>query len=340
MAGPEVKKPAAPAKKERGEYRRQLLAPILVLAVFILVRVSGLIDSKLTRESEHAAVILLEILIFMLPSAAYLAYTRNTSGLRIRLFGIGHLLLILSAVLMTESGSVLLNCLTGGYEELSRNYDLWGIFISKSGTGAADTVYIILAYALLPAICEEFVFRAVLCREYERRSIAAALFLPALFFAMLHFDIRRFPAFFLAGTVFAITMYASRSVLAAVAVNFFCNLISLFSKPYMKSLWDLGGEKFFFFLITAVFLLFGFVFFAEAARLYRRYAAGGFSDSYREMIPPPPSPSEAEGGKANYPLQLAARHPAIAATLSALLSPTALLCYIFFAAVVLLSTGV
>ena len=329
-----------PEKANRsGEYRRQLAAPLLVLAVFVLLRLSGLIDARLTRENEYAAVILLQILVVMLPASVYLALTRNTSGLRVRPFGVGHLLLILSAVLMIESGSILLNCLTGGYETLSRSYDLWGIFVSKNSGGAAGAIYLILAYALLPAVCEEFVFRSILCREYERRSTVAAVLMPSLFFAMLHFDIRRFPAFFLAGVIFSVTMYSSRSVLASVAVHLCCNLLSLFSRTYMRTLWDLGGEKFFFFIVTAVFLLFGFLFFAEAARLYRNYSAGGYSDSYREMLPPPVTPSEIEGGRADFSLQFAAAHPRIAATVSALLSPTALVCYIFFAAVLLLSAG-
>jgi len=324
------------ATGEDAEYRRQLTAPILVLAVFILLRLSGIIDSRLTRENEYAAVILLEILIFLVPAAIYLALSKNTTGLRLRPFGIGHLLLIVAAVLVIESGSILLNCLFGGYETISQSYDLWGIFISKNDGSASDILYLILAYAILPAISEEFVFRSILCREYEKRSTTAAILMPSLFFAMLHFDLSRFPSFFFAGVILALTMYSSRSVFAAVFVHMGCNLIALFSRSYLVTLYDLGGGGFFVFVMTVIFLLFGFIFFAEASRLYRNYTSGGYSDSYRKMLPPPVTIDEAEINRADPTLVFASKHPRLAATISAFLSPTALICYIFFAVFIML----
>ncbi|MCQ2427038.1 MAG: CPBP family glutamic-type intramembrane protease [Clostridia bacterium] len=317
-------------------YRRQIAAPLLVLAVFALLRLSGVIDMRLTRENEYAAVIMLQVLIFLVPAAVYLAVTKNTVGLRLRPFGIGHLLLILSAILMIQSGSILLNCLFGGYETISQSYDLYGIFISKNDGSLSDGLYLVLAYALLPAFCEEFVFRAILCREYERRSTFAAIFMPAFFFAMLHFDLSRFPAFFFAGLVLALTMYSSRSILASVAVHFGCNMIALFFRNYIVTIYDLGGNSLFVFIMTVIFLLFGFIFFAEAARLYRNYASGGYSDSYREMLPPPVSGTETANGRSDPAQVFASRHPRIAASLAALISPTALLCYLFYTVFILL----
>ena len=268
--------------REGGEYRSHITAPLLVLAVFLLLRLSVYIDSKLTRENEYAAVILLQLMIFVIPAVIYLALTRNTAaGLRIRPVGIGHLLLILSAVIVIESGGVLLNWLINGYDSLVTSYDLWGIFISKTDGSASDTLFLVMAYALLPAVCEELVFRSVLCAEYERRSMFAAVLLPSLFFAMLHFDPARFPAYLGAGLVLTLTLYATRSVLAPVIVHFASNLLSIFSRTYLRTLYDLGGEKLFIFIAAAAFLLFTFLFCAEAARLYRNYSSGDYSDSYR-----------------------------------------------------------
>ncbi|MBQ2512901.1 MAG: CPBP family intramembrane metalloprotease [Clostridia bacterium] len=268
--------------REGGEYRSHITAPLLVLAVFLLLRLSVYIDSKLTRENEYAAVILLQLMIFVIPAVIYLAITRNTAaGLRIRPVGIGHLLLILSAVIVIESGGVLLNWLINGYDSLVTSYDLWGIFISKTDGSASDTLFLVMAYALLPAVCEELVFRSVLCAEYERRSMFAAVLLPPLFFAMLHFDPARFPSYFGAGLVLTLTLYATRSVLAPVIVHFASNLLSIFSRTYLRTLYDLGGEKLFIFIAAAAFLLFTFLFCAEAARLYRNYSSGDYSDSYR-----------------------------------------------------------
>ena len=48
-------------------------APLLVLAVFLLLYSSRLIDTALlTRENEYVAVIVLQLVIFLMPSAFYI----------------------------------------------------------------------------------------------------------------------------------------------------------------------------------------------------------------------------------------------------------------------------
>ena len=49
----------------------------------------------------------------------------------------------------------------------------------------ADTVRLVLAYGLLPAFCEELVFRGIICAEHEKHGILYASAVSALFFAFL-----------------------------------------------------------------------------------------------------------------------------------------------------------
>jgi len=318
----------------QGEYKRQILAPILVLAVFIMIRISGVIDTALTRENEYAAVILLQLLIFLFPAAAYLILTgQNMSGKRLRLFGIGHLLIMVSSLVLLICGTLVINLLCGGYDTLTGGYDLYGVFVAKNDESAGNVIYLVLAYALLPAVCEEFLFRAVLCGEYEKRSTISAILMPALFFAMLHFDFEHFPSLFFAGIVLSLLMYATRTLLAPIIVHLIFNLMSIFGKPYYQTVYDLGGRDFFVFIVTALFLLFAFVFCAEAARLYRYYSDKSVSSSYRDMYPTCDIENVSD---VNPVTAFAARYPRIAATLSSFISPTALVCYVFYFAAVLL----
>lgn len=307
-------------------------APLLVLAVFALLFAGRLIDTALlTRENEYAAVIVLQLVIFLMPAAFYIkALGLDFGRFRLSFFGPGHLLLMISALLSLASGTILIDYLTAGGESLSQNYDLWGVFISKNEGTAANTLYLILAYAALPALCEEFVFRGLLISEYEKRSTTAALLLSSLFFALLHFDIARFPTYFFAGIMLALTLYASRSLLAAMVVHFCHNMIGIFGRPYMQTLADLGGEAFFITLLTAVFLLSTGIFAADAARLYKNYARFDLSSDYRNIDPPyPPASPDAS------PIEeFASKHPRIAATLGSFFSFPALVCYIAYTAAV------
>lgn len=307
-------------------------APLLVLGIFILLLVSRLIDTALlTRENEYIAVIVLQLVIFLLPAAFYIkALGLDFGRFRLSLFGPGHLLLLISALISLTTGTILIEYYTVGGAALEQNYDLWGVFISKNEGTPSSAIYLILAYAGLPAVCEEFVFRGLLISEYEKRSTAAAVLLSSLFFALLHFDIARFPVYFFAGVVLALTLYATRSLVAATVLHFCHNMIGIFGRPYMQTLAELGGDELFMTILTSVFLLFTGIFAADAARLYKNYARFDLSSAYREIYPPyPPADDDSS------PLEeLAARHPRIAATCGAIFSFPSLICYVAYTAAV------
>lgn len=308
-------------------HKRSITAPLAVLAVFLLLFLTRFLEGELlTRENEYVAIIVLQLLIFMLPATIYIKLTSgNASEMRLSPFGLGHLLLIISAIVTISTASLLIRYYTAGYSALSENYDLYGVFISKNDGGVGDTLYLILAYAALPAICEETVFRGLLCAEYQHRSSFSAIFMSSLFFAMIHFDTENFLSLFFAGVVLALTLYATRSLLAPIVVHFCQNLLSVFGRPVIQTVYDLGGEKLFIFIVTALALLFAFIFCSEAARLYRSYARQNLPSDYREL----------DVEESSAPLsqwdEFAKRFPRVSATLGALFSPTALLCYVTYA---------
>ena len=307
-------------------------APLLVLAVFLLLYSSRLIDTALlTRENEYVAVIVLQLVIFLMPAAFYIrALGLDFTRFRISIFGPGHLLLLISGLIALTSGTILIDSYTLGDSAFAANYDLWGVFISKNEGTTQSSLYLILAYAALPALCEEFVFRGLLISEYEKRSSTAAVLLSSIFFALLHFDIERFPTYFFAGLMLALTLYASRSLLAVMVLHFCHNMIGIFGRPYMQTLAELGGDELFMTLLTAVFLLSLGIFTADAARLYKNYARFDLSSDYRTIDPPYP-PTDADSSPLD---EFAAKHPRIAATLGSFFSFPALVCYIAYTAAV------
>lgn len=318
---------------KNGMYKRHYTAPLLVLAIFILMRVAGRIDTVLTRENEYAAGIIMQLLIFLFPAAVYLAVTRQSlKSMRVRIFNFSYLLLLLASLIALISGNLLINYLFGGYDTLTGGYDLYGVFVAKSDGSFADTSYLVLAYAFVPAVCEEFVFRSVLCAEYERRSSLAAIIMPALFFAMLHFELARLPALFFSGVLLGITMYATRSLLGSFAVHFSFNLVSVFGRPVFQTLYDLGGKAFFVFLLTSTFLFSLFIFFAECARFYKNYSEKNMSSEYRTVMPPY---EKNESDRSNPLTNFSAKYPRVTATLSSIFSPTAFICYLFYVIVIL-----
>ena len=282
-------------KKHEGIYRKTakdrtftIHPTVLVLATYVLLLLSKLIDiAVINRENRYYSVVILQMMIFILPGAIWCKFSgeKYVAGLRMRMIKADSLPLILSASLLMASGGMLLGALFGGMESLSESYSLYDTFVASDDGTVSNTIYLILAYAVLPAICEEFVYRGILCREYERGGVTRAVILSSVFFALLHFDLANMPVYLLAGAVLALTLYATRSIFGAILAHFLYNIFGLFGQSYMSNLYMItGSSKLFVFLVAAVCIISAAVFCGEAARLYKLYLFKAYSANYRKPI--------------------------------------------------------
>ena len=279
----------APKKRKSGQKRTIYLQPtVVVLATYVLLLLSKIIDITLiNRENEYFSVVILQMMIFLLPGAIWCMFSGEhyVKRLRLTLPPPSTLPLIISAAIMMISGGVLVSLLFGGLESLSGNFTLYDTFVSKDNGTVPVKLYLVLAYAVIPAICEEFVFRGILCLEYENGGVLRAVVFSSLFFTLLHFDIVNFPVYLLSGAVLAMTLYATRSLLGAMLTHFLYNLFGLFGQPYMNALFNLtGSTNFFIFLVTVLFLVSAIIFCGEAARNYKKYLYRGLSAKYRQPV--------------------------------------------------------
>lgn len=279
----------------------------LILATYLLLLAARIVDaSLLDRGNEYIGVVLLELLIFVLPPAFYIVLRRRTAGrareasppaskglpanktgasvyrpsrlyslrgLRIRIPRSSHILLILSAALALVTGGLLLAIAFGGIDRLGGSFSLYDTFISKNDKTAAGSIYLIFAFALLPAICEEFLFRALLCAELEEGGVLRALIFSSLFFGLLHFNLALLPLYVYSGLVLALTMYLSRSALSSAAAHFLYNLFGIFTRRYVATFYKTTGSLgLFMVILIAAFLLSAALFCFSAGRLCRRYS--------------------------------------------------------------------
>jgi hypothetical protein len=144
----------------QGQTKTVVLQPtVLVLATYILMLLSKLIDfAFINRENEYFSIVMLQMMIFLLPGALWCKFSgeRYTQKLRIKLPAFNTVPLMLSAALALISGGVLISVLFGGLDSLSHNFSLYDTFISKDNGTVGSRLYLLLAFAVLPAICEEF----------------------------------------------------------------------------------------------------------------------------------------------------------------------------------------
>ena len=267
-----------------GEVKPLHVPPVLVLSVFLLLILSRWIEGSLTRRgSEYVGVILLQILIFILPVFLYvqLRGAHFSKRIRLRILRPEHLWFCFCALIVMITGSLLLSILTGGIASLGESFTLYDTFTAHSGGSVWETVYVILAYALLPALCEEPVFRAVLCAEYEGAGVGVSVTVSALFFAMLHFSFPLFPNYFFLGLILAAVLYATRSTLAPILLHLLYNLFCLFGQPYLSAFYVYAGSNdIFLFCLIVLLLLFAAFGAGEARKIYYLYAKANLDSEY------------------------------------------------------------
>jgi membrane protease YdiL (CAAX protease family) len=273
----------------RGRYAASNAATVLVLVIYALLLLSRLIDAAfLSRESEYLSIILLQLLIFPIPAYLYIKLKPRgfVKALRLGRLKLSHLFLLLSATLMLITGCTLLGMLCG-MMTAQPSFTLYDTFASVNDGTVGATVRLILAYGLLPAFCEELIFRGILCAEFEKHGILYASAVSAVFFAFLHFDLTALPVYLFSGMLLALLLYVTRSVIAAMIVHLCYNLFGIFVQAglsgYCKSTGSVGLLVV---LLIALLLLSSAFFCGEVSRILRRRARADLLDDPAEISTP------------------------------------------------------
>lgn len=84
-----------------------------------------------------------------------------------------------------------------------------------------------LLMAVMPAFCEEFVFRGILFGTYKRSKMLPAIFLSAFLFGCMHMNFNQFLYAFALGIYMAFLVEATGSILSSMLAHFVINFTSV-----------------------------------------------------------------------------------------------------------------
>ena len=270
-------------------------ATVLVLSVFVLLQIFRLINFFITsRIAGSILVIPFQIVIFLLP-AYFFAKLKNPaspidyiSKLRMKAPRTHQIPLILSGGLTLVTGCLLIGSLFNGNGGASEGFTLYNAFSSGTDFGFFRAIFLIIAYAVVPAVCEELVFRAILCREFEKYNVIFAIGAGSVFFALLHFNLSQFPVYLFSGILLALSMYATGTVAVPMIMHLIYNVAGLFGQPFLNAFYEVtgGSSGLFLFVIFIVFMLGAALFCSFASKSYLRRAAHS-SMPDRPLLPSP-----------------------------------------------------
>lgn len=305
------------AKTKDLKMKTSVKVPILILVIYFLLALTNSLTT-LWGESQKDVLIsavVMQILVFILPTLFYsrLTHLSFTRKLKLKFFSPGRIVLLISLLGVMICGSLLINLVCYALAGQTGQFSSSSAYALSEQVGGMNPIYVLLAFCLVPAVCEEFVFRGVVLSEYSGDGALTGVILSALLFAMSHFHLLELPSFLFCGIVLAGSVYATKSLYAAILLHFANNLFSIYVAPYIWTVvLEPRGPLFTGFLIATVFLFSLAVSFREAEAAYYEYA---YDPAYADPM------VRTGGGR----------------LLRAIASPTLILCALFFLIVTLMT---
>ena len=292
---------------------------MLVLVIYALMVSSRYINIEALqlKDNIYLAMIILQLLIFVLPTVFYCKLrgkklTKNIASKKLTGHKIGFVASCLGVLIF---GSILLNTASfyifGGAQQTT---SLYNTFNPLNTTSWQNIAYIIISLCVFPALTEEFTFRGVVQTEYSSYGVGVAILMSSLMFSMLHFNLNNFIVYFFCGVVASYTVYVTGSIVSGVILHLMNNMYALF---FEAALWNVikapNSLVFFLFVVSTLFIIFLFLSFSGAERVL--YISGVQGEKS------PPEAEKQEGG--------------IKLLFEALLSPSFIGCVIVFLIVTL-----
>ena len=256
--------------------------PLLLSTVCFAICLITLIIDKLISSvgKEPLAPVILQLVALAIP--AYLAImltsqeksaVRQMRGIGFRALRAEYVFFTLFSALFAASASLLLNLVFGGVYDMSQGITLLGTFTAGENEYSVSVPYLVLTYALIPAICEEFLFRGVIFSHLERVSFPFAALVTTVLYAMFGFTLGGIIPLLFTGLVSVFVLYTTGTLWACVIMHFLFNLYRLFLESNISA-YFLSSQNNILLVVTVLSVLFlsAIFFFSESARIYRSRA--------------------------------------------------------------------
>ena len=123
------------------------------------------------------------------------------------------------------------------------------MIIDASSTYPFPVMFLIVA--LMPAICEEFVYRGVFFHTYKEEAVVPGAVLSGLLFGIMHGNLNQFVYAFFMGFAFSMTVYATGTLCSSMIMHLVVNglstvllyVIPLMNNPELAEMMTETGEK-------------------------------------------------------------------------------------------------
>lgn len=279
--------PKTPPQKQKKQ--REAIIPItepalpllLCVVCFAISLVTLIIDRFIYPfGNELLAPVIISVVALILPSYLAVMLSSADKSAKEKLSELGfkklkadHIFFLIFSSLFMMSASLLLTLAFGGADDASRGITLFGTFIAGENEFTVSYPYLILAYALLPAIAEELLFRGVVFSRLSKVSFSFAAIVSALLYALFGFSLGGIIPTLFVGILTVFVLYTTDSIIGCMAVHFLFNLYRLFIESNVAAYFLSQTNRLLLFVTVLLALLISAIlFFSECLRIYRKRA--------------------------------------------------------------------
>ncbi len=253
--------------------------PLLTALIYLLLSLSGKFVSAETvgTDSVFLVIIIIQIIVFAVPSFIYyglrggkLNYPVVSGKISANavLFSVGAL-----GVLFFGNLFIRLIFFNHGTEIGNDKGYMDMLFLAED-----NRVGLFLAYALVPAVCEELFFRGIVLCEYKKYGSINSILISALYFTMVHFTTEGFVIYLFAGFLLGAVTAVTRSVYPAMAIHMLFNTYSLYGNAsFIGTTVFNTGPLFVGFVLVILLLVFAVIMLSRLELIYTNY-----SELYKE----------------------------------------------------------
>ena len=93
----------------------------------------------------------------------------------------------------------------------------------------------IFAVALIPAICEEFLYRGLVLNGLRKYGVWVSVLTSALLFSLMHMNLQQLPYTFILGVIFGLIVYYTRNIWLSIIMHFLNNATAILIMYFIKN---------------------------------------------------------------------------------------------------------
>lgn len=205
--------------------KRMTISNVNLLYLFmamLLITIGSLVQSI----DAELGLIATEFLLVLMPSVLFAVWTRGGMKeiFRLNPLPLGEGILIVSIAVFFYPVSIMGNLIV---INLLDSIGWYRPIPFPTASNAQEYALLIFAVAASAGICEEFMFRGVVMRAYERYGPKKAIFSSAILFGMFHFNLQNLIAPIMLGALFGYYVHITDSIYSGILAHSVHNALSV-----------------------------------------------------------------------------------------------------------------